>query len=103
MSLRHSEFSRKRHKTKSDEQRSTSCLPIFDHIDIHLEMAIRTKKVTVNLPADLIDESMQLTGTGLTSTIIEALQELKRSAKRSALRRLKGKVAFDLDLGRTRK
>jgi hypothetical protein len=59
--------------------------------------------VTVNLPADLINDAVRITDKGLTATIIEGLQELQRRAKRSALRQLRGKVRFGLDLETTRR
>lgn len=61
------------------------------------------KKVTVNLPEDLLERAMARTGKGITQTLIEGLAELERRDKRSALRRLRGRVAFDLDLEETRK
>jgi hypothetical protein len=66
-------------------------------------MAEPIKKVTVNLPARTLDAATRITGKGITSTIIEGLHELERRAKRSALRSLKGKVRFDLNLEATRR
>jgi hypothetical protein len=66
-------------------------------------MAKRQKKVTVNLPAETLDAAMRITGKGITPTIIEGLEELERRSRRSALRRLRGKVRFDLDLDETRR
>jgi hypothetical protein len=66
-------------------------------------MADRLKKVTVNLPEGTLSRAMIATGRGITPTIVEALEELDRRAHRSALRGLRGKVRFDLDLVRTRR
>ncbi len=66
-------------------------------------MSERTKKVTVNLPRDLIERALELTGKGITPTIIEGLREIERRSKRSALRALRGKVRFELDLEETRR
>ncbi len=66
-------------------------------------VASRLRKVTVNLPADLVDDAVRITAKGLTPTIIEGLHELQRRAKRSALRQLRGKVRFELDLETTRR
>ncbi len=63
----------------------------------------KTRKVTVNLPATLLHRALAVTGRGLTPTIVEALQELDRRAHRSALRALRGKIRFDLDLEATRR
>lgn len=62
-----------------------------------------TKKVTVNLPADALEKAQRITGRGITPTIIEGLRELERREQRSALRQLRGKVRFELDLGDTRR
>ena len=66
-------------------------------------MASKLRKVTVNIPADALDAATRVTGKGITPTIIEGLHELERRAKRSALRALRGKVRFDLDLRETRR
>jgi len=66
-------------------------------------MAAPMKKVTVNLPAEALENAMQLTGKGITPTIIEGLAEIKRRGRRSALGQLRGKVSFDLDLAETRR
>jgi hypothetical protein len=61
-----------------------------------------TRKVTANLPRAALDRAQRLTGKGVTGTLIEALEALDRQAKRAELRRLRGKISFDLDLDRTR-
>lgn len=54
------------------------------------------RKITVNVPADVLADATRVTGKGITDTIIEGLLELRRRDMRSALRRLKGKVRFEL-------
>ncbi|MSP25894.1 MAG: hypothetical protein EXR75_12190 [Myxococcales bacterium] len=61
------------------------------------------RKVTVNLPEDALARAMAITGKGITETLIEGLNDIERLAKLSALRRLRGKIRFDLDLERTRR
>jgi len=65
-------------------------------------MAGQIRKITVNVPTDVLDSATRATGKGVTLTVIEGLRELERMARRSALRSLRGKVRFDLDLTRTR-
>lgn len=60
------------------------------------------RKMTVNVPADIPADAKQITGKGITDTIIDGLRELQRSNKRSALRRLRGKIRVELDLEETR-
>jgi hypothetical protein len=61
------------------------------------------KKVTANIPADLLERARKATGLGITETLVAGLEELERSRKRSALRTLRGKIRFDLDLQKTRR
>jgi hypothetical protein len=61
------------------------------------------KKVTVNVPAKVLDRARAITRGGITETIVEGLIELERSRQRSALRSLRGRVQFRLDLDKTRR
>ena len=66
-------------------------------------MSEATRKITVNLPEAELKAAMRITGKGLTPTLLEGLREIELRAKRSALRKLRGKVHFDLALEATRK
>ena len=66
-------------------------------------MKRRLRKVTVNVPVETLENATRITGKGVTPTIIEGLEELERRSKRSALRALRGKVRFELDLAATRR
>jgi hypothetical protein len=61
------------------------------------------RKVTVNVPEEALERAQRVTGSGITETIIRGLRELERLSQRTALRSLKGKVKFDLDLEKTRR
>jgi hypothetical protein len=65
-------------------------------------MGEATKKITANIPAELLERAQEATGLGITETLVAGLLELRRSRKRSALRGLRGKVRFQLDLKTTR-
>ena len=60
------------------------------------------RKITVNVPAEMLADAKRITGNGITDTIIDGLRELQRSNKRSALRQLRGTLCLDLDLEETR-
>jgi len=60
------------------------------------------KKITLNLPADLLKEAQAITKEGITETIRSALIELKNKKAREQLVKLRGKVTFNLDLEKTR-
>jgi hypothetical protein len=62
-----------------------------------------SKKATVNPPEEVLERAMGITGKGITETLLEGLHELERRRDRSALRALRGRVRFDLDLERTRR
>jgi hypothetical protein len=61
------------------------------------------KKITVNVPAKLLNNALESTGQGITETIIAGLIEIEKRERRQSLRLLRGKVAFDLNLDKTRK
>ena len=93
--------------TPAEPPGAFSVLPIFLDLPEPYSytgcMAMRLRKVTVNLPGDLLDDAVRITAKGITPTIVEGLHEIQRRAKRSALRRLRGKVRFVLDLEATRR
>lgn len=53
-----------------------------------------TRKVTVELPPDLLEKAQQATGSGLTQTIRAGLQLLAASEAYAELRKMRGKVQF---------
>jgi len=61
------------------------------------------RKITANLPRESLARAQKLTGKGVTATLVLALASLDREARRADLTRLRGKVAFDLDLEKTRR
>jgi len=61
------------------------------------------KKVTVVLPADLLDRATQATGKGITPTIREGLEAMAASHMFEGLRRLRGKVKLSIDVDQLRR
>ena len=61
------------------------------------------KKITVNVPSQVLERARTITGLGITETIVQGLLELDRQRKRSALRALRGHVRFELNLEKTRR
>ncbi len=60
------------------------------------------RRVTANLPGELLDDAMQVTGKGITETLVEGLLRVRRSrAFRTAIA-LKGKIRLDVDLEASR-
>ena len=62
------------------------------------------KRVTANLPADLLQTAQNLTGKGSTETLVEGLSLLRRSRAYEKAMALKDKlnIAVDLDIVRER-
>lgn len=65
-------------------------------------MAEALKKVTINVPTQVLTRARAITGRGVTETIVQGLLELDRQHKRTALRALRGRIRLSLDLERTR-
>jgi len=55
------------------------------------------RKITVQLPADLLRKATRSTGEGVTATIRRGLELVAAERAQEELRRLRGKVAFSID------
>jgi hypothetical protein len=56
------------------------------------------RKITVHVPADLLQRAQKSTGQGITETVRRGLQLVAAGGTYRALRRLRGKVSIALDL-----
>ena len=56
------------------------------------------RKITVQIPENLLKKAQKATGLGITPTIRQGLQLVAAGGAYRKLRRLKGKVRFSLDL-----
>jgi hypothetical protein len=56
------------------------------------------KRVTVNLPGDLLEEAEQVTGLGITETLVAGLKLLAQRRAYSKALALRGKLDLKLDL-----
>jgi hypothetical protein len=60
------------------------------------------RRITANLPAGLLEDAMRATGRGITETLVEGLERVKRAdAYRKAIA-LKGKVHITVDIEASR-
>lgn len=57
-----------------------------------------TRRITANLPDDLLEEAMETTGKGITDTLIEGLERVLRARAHRKAMALKGRLALDIDL-----
>lgn len=57
-----------------------------------------TKRVTANLPEELLAEAMEISGKGITETLVDGLRLLRRRRAYERAMALKGKLRLDIDL-----
>jgi len=62
----------------------------------------KTRRITANLPEELLHKAMEVTGEGITETLVEGLEQLRRRRFYETLRQLKGKVHLKIDLDESR-
>jgi hypothetical protein len=56
------------------------------------------RKITVEIPHDLLEKAQRASGTGITQTIREGLQLVAASRAYAQARKLRGKVRFSRSL-----
>lgn len=56
------------------------------------------KRISANLPAELLEDAMETTGRGITDTLTEGLELVRRTGAYRKAMRLKGKIELDLDM-----
>ena len=57
------------------------------------------RKITVEVPLELLEKAQRASGTGVTQTVCAGLQLVAASWTYARLRRLRGKVRFTRTLG----
>lgn len=60
------------------------------------------KRVTANLPADLLFDAMEVTESGITATLIEGLELVRRRRAYRMAMALKGSLPLEIDLDASR-
>jgi hypothetical protein len=58
----------------------------------------RTKRISSNLPADLLEDATRVTGKGITATLIDGLTLIRRTRAYHKARALHGKLRLEIDL-----
>ena len=56
------------------------------------------RKITIEIPEELLDKAQQATGSGITQTVRTGLQLVAASETYDRLRALRGKVKFSVTL-----
>jgi hypothetical protein len=57
-----------------------------------------TRRVTANLPLELLEKARRVTGQSITGTLVQGLELVRRSAAADKAARLKGRLKLDVDL-----
>ncbi len=61
-----------------------------------------TRKITVEVPADLLDQALETSGEGITRTVRRGLALVAAGRAYDELRKLRGKLKLRVDLDRLR-
>jgi hypothetical protein len=80
-------------------------LDLDDHTYTHQYQRMSSpaiKRVTVNLPRALLEDAGEVTGVGMTETIVQGLQLLARRRAYTKAMALKGKLDLRIDLDAAR-
>lgn len=61
-----------------------------------------SRRVTANIPGDLLSDAQRVTGKGLTETLVRGLELVRRVGAAEKAARLKGRLILDVDLKASR-
>jgi hypothetical protein len=61
-----------------------------------------TRRVTANLPVELLQDARKVTGAGITETLVAGLTLVKRTAAARKAARLRGRLHLEIDLEASR-
>jgi hypothetical protein len=76
--------------------------PVLTLSMMHVSIDVMMKRITANLPNDLLRDAMQATGEGITETLIRGLQYVSRSRAYDKAQSLRGKISLRIDLEESR-
>jgi hypothetical protein len=62
----------------------------------------KARRVTANLPGDLLEDAMGVTGKGITDTLVTGLRLVRRTRAYRKAMALRGKVQLKIDLDESR-
>ena len=83
----------------------------YDHIDRCIDAPLqhgyrgdvdRARRITANLPGDLLADAMRVTRKGITGTLVEGLHLVRRARAYDKAMALRGKLFLDVDLETSR-
>lgn len=71
---------------------------LYAGIDYGILSRMAARKITVEIPADLLEKAQRASGSGITQTVRAGLQLIAASQAYSRLRQLRGRVRFSRTL-----
>ncbi len=90
----------------ASRRRARVALPVHSYGGMNEGMSSRqrlaTRRVTANLPIALLDRARRVTGKGITETLVEGLELVRRSSAAARARALRGKLTLEVDLETSR-
>lgn len=75
---------------------------VLTPIMIRISIIIMTRRITANLPEDLLLEAMKVTGKGITETLVEGLRRVRQARAFEKAQALRGKISLRVDLEESR-
>ena len=69
---------------------------------ISIEVMTKGRRITANLPGQLLEEAMEVTGKGITETLVEGLRLVRHARAYEKAMALRGKVDLSIDLEASR-
>ncbi len=62
----------------------------------------KARRITANLPEELLRDAMEVSGKGITDTLVAGLQLVRQSRAHDRAMALRGKVRLHIDLDESR-
>ena len=62
----------------------------------------KARRITANLPEDLLRDAMEVSGKGITDTLVAGLRLVRQSRAYDKAMALRGKIVLDIDLDESR-
>jgi hypothetical protein len=57
----------------------------------------KTRRVTANVPTKLLEEACLVSGLGITETLLQGLERVRRSGAAAKAKKLEGKLKLEVD------
>ena len=70
--------------------------------DVSIVIMTRGRRITANLPEQLLEDAMEVTGKGITETLVEGLRLVRRARAYEKAMALRGRVNLSIDLDASR-